>query len=184
MVRLRSIGFLLQVGRCYVEDHGAWQERLSTHACWSTFVSERCGSRVTCISLECIILCYVIGRSARTRSKKSCLQTLCSSPPTCPSRLTLLYISSDKGVFCTILSRSISTALQVNLVVSLRLSPNPRYPAPLLLPLTMCERYLWPTQYIFINEFWFFKGPYERIQVPLYFVIDFILNNDFCRPVP
>ena len=128
--------------------------------------------------------CYVIGRSARTRSKKSCLQTLRSSPPTCPSRLTLLYISSDKGVFCTILSRSISTALQVNLVVSLRLSPNPRYPAPLLLPLTMCECYLWPTQYIFINEFWFFKGPYERIQVPLYFVIDFILNNDFCRPVP
>ena len=55
MVRLGSIGFLLQVGSCQMEDHGARQERLSTHECWSTFVSERCGSRVICISLECII---------------------------------------------------------------------------------------------------------------------------------
>ena len=55
MVRLWSMWFLLQVGRCYMEDHGAWQEHLNTHACWSTFVSERCSSHVTCISLECII---------------------------------------------------------------------------------------------------------------------------------
>ena len=39
----------------------------------------------------------------------------------------------------------ISAALQVNPEVSLRLSLNPRYPAPLLLTLTMCERYLWRT---------------------------------------
>ena len=115
---------------------------------------------------------------------------------TTPLRLTLHYISSDKGVFWTILSRQsrlqflfkprppISATLQVNLAVSLMLSLNARYPAPLLLPLTMCERYFWPTQYIFINEFWFFKGPYEYIQVRLYFVIDLILNNEFYRPVP
>ena len=45
------------------------------------------------------------------------------------------------------------STLQVNLVVSLRLSLNAWYPAQLLLPLTTCECYLWPTQYIFINKF-------------------------------
>ena len=88
---------------------------------------------------------------------------------TAPLRLTLLYISSDKGVFWTILSRqsrlqflykphpSISAALQVNLAVSLRLSLNARYPALLLLPLTVGEHYFSLTQYIFINGFWIFK---------------------------
>ena len=98
---------------------------------------------------------------------------------TTPLRLTLLYISSDKGVFCTILSRQsrlqflckpcppISATLQVNLAVSLSLSLNTRYSAPVLLPLTVCERYFSLTQYIFINEFWFFKGPNEHIWVLL-----------------
>ena len=143
-------------------------------------------------------------RNRQVSSKKSSIIRLVYKPfvlsphlsLTSPLRLSLLYISSDKGVFCTILSRqsrlqflskprpSISVALQVDLAVSLRLPLNPRYPEPVLLPLTMCERYFWPTQYIFINEFWFFKGPYEYIQVPLYFVIDLILNNDFYRPLP
>ena len=92
MVRLRSIGFLLQVGRCYIEDHGAWQERLSTHVCWSTFVSERCGSRDSYdLHFTWIYyMYYIIGRSA-TRSKLG-LQLFLSTnplffPPTCPSPL-------------------------------------------------------------------------------------------------
>ena len=111
-------------------------------------------------------LCYVIGRSIRLVYKPFVLSPHLSL--TTPLRFTLLCISSHKGVFWTILSRqsrlqflckprpSISAALQVNLAVSLRLSLNARYLAPLLLPLTMCEHYLRPTQYIFINEFWFF----------------------------
>ena len=117
--------------------------------------------------------------------------------PTTPLRLALLCISLDKSVslwhlplsrqsrlqFLSKPHPSISAALQTNPAVSLRSSLNARYLAPVLLHLTMCERYLRPTQYIFINEFWFFKGPYEYIQVPLYFIIDLILNNDFRRPV-
>ena len=75
MVRLGSIGFLLQVGRCYMEDHRAWQERLSTHVCWSTFVSERRSSRVTWM----YYLCYVIGKSA-TRLKRSSIIRLVYKP--------------------------------------------------------------------------------------------------------
>ena len=74
MVRLQSIGFLLQVGRCHMEDHRAWQERLSTHVCWSTFVSERRSSRVTWM----YYLCYVIGRSAMVPSSGK--RRLCGKP--------------------------------------------------------------------------------------------------------
>ena len=103
MVRLWSIGFLLQVVRCYMEDHGAWQERLSIHACWSTFVIERswkvrqsCDLHFTCM----YYLCYVIGRSA-TRSKKFSIIFVLSTnplffPPTCPS---LLLYGSHSFIF-------------------------------------------------------------------------------------
>ena len=123
-------------------------------------------------------LCYVIGGSA-TRSKKSSISICLVYKPfvlfphlslTTPLRFTLLCISSHKGVFWTILSRQsrlqflskphppISAALQGNPEDSLRLSLNARYPAPLLLPLAMSERYLWPTQYIFINGFWILRA--------------------------
>ena len=96
--RLRSIGFLLQVGGCYMEDHGAWQERLSTHVCWSTFVSERCGSRVTCISLEWVIWCYVIGRSA-TRSKKSSIIRLVYKPFVLSPHLSLTTFTARTPLY-------------------------------------------------------------------------------------
>ena len=155
---------------------------------------ERCGGRVTCISLYFIILCYVIGRSIRLVYKPFVLSPHLS--PTTPLAHTPLNFFEQKCLWHLPLSRqsrlqflckprpSISAALQANPEVSLRLSLNPRYPEPLLLPLTMCERYLWRTWPIFINGFWFFKGPYEYIQVPLYFVIVSILKNDFYRPVP
>ena len=100
-------------------------------------------------------LCYVIGRSIRLVYKPFVLSPHLSL--TTPLRPTLLYISSDKGVFvpsyrdslvcnsCPSLARRSQQHYKANPAVSLRLSLNARYPAPLLLPLTMCERYLWRT---------------------------------------
>ena len=127
---------------------------------------------LTEIQAPSVGLCYVIGTSA-TRSKKSSIIRLVYKPfVLLPSLVphhsftahTHLYffgqrcflnhlIATVSSAFLSKPRPSVSAALQVNLAVSFRLSLNAWYPAPLLLPLTMCERYLWPTQYIFINEF-------------------------------
>ena len=69
MVRLRSIGFLSQVVRCYIEESLAGTSKHSCmlkHICqWK--VRQSCDLHFTWI----YYLCYVIGTSARTRSKKS-----------------------------------------------------------------------------------------------------------------
>ena len=125
---------------------------------------------LTEIQAPSVGLCYVIGTLA-TRSKKSSIIFVLSInplffPPTGPSPLlygshTIIFLRT-KVYLNHLISRqsslqflckprpSISAALQA---VSLRLSLNAWYQSPLLLPLTMCEHYLWPTQYIFINEF-------------------------------
>ena len=118
---------------------------------------------LTEIQTPSVGLCYVIGRSA-TKRRSLVYKPFVLSPHwslTTPLRLTHHYISSDKGVFepsyrdslvcnsCANLARR----FQQHYKRSRSGYPNAWYPAPLLLPLTMCEHYLWPTQYIFINEF-------------------------------
>ena len=113
MVRLWSIGFLLQVGRCYMEDHGAWRELFLVRQ--GSFVSERCDSCVTCISLECINLCYVIGTSARTRSKKSSIIRLVYKPFVLSPHLSLTTPLSFFGQKCSLyhLIATVSSAILV-----------------------------------------------------------------------
>ena len=130
---------------------------------------------LTEIQAPSVGLCYVIGRSA-TRSKKSSIIHLVYKPfvlspnwsLTTPLRLTLHYISSDKGIFWTILYRE---SLVCNSCANLAHRSQQHYKRSRSGYHSMhgtrhrCS-YRWRcasiifglTQYIFINEFWFYRA--------------------------
>ena len=114
MVRLRSIGFLSQVVRCYTEESLAGTSKHSCmlkHICqWK--VQQSCDLHFTWI----YYLCYVIGMSARTRSKKSSISIrLVYKPFVLSPHLSLTTPLSFFGQKCSLyhLIAAVSSAILV-----------------------------------------------------------------------